>query len=529
MTYTRQTREYLDCVFSYPAQEGEGYQAHEPLYGFGGRRSHPGHAVRMARTARILRLLAREEFKDFLDVGAGEAYTADLVRQWFEVPVAACDLSLEGCRRGRELLGVPTFSCDAARLPLPDAAFDCVLCSETLEHLEFPFVALEELLRVTRKVLMLTTLECASGEGRRRLLLKLRDFAKPHLEINIWTPQDFRGLLGADIETHRQYRPHGAPPDTETDMTTVKRWLRSATDARALERHGVGIIVLWRRTAPASTAPASIAPASAGNAASTGTAFPTPATAADRDRRIAELNSDALWDCLLAPRPLGRRVTSEEEQWLEARLRCPICRNNLTKDCEKGFACEICHCIWPVSHEVANLMGARASSPATQGPKNSVGENARKSESEGVGEFARGGASQIAGDIARDAGGDARAPRLKTVAKLQRLFSPENVWTGKKALAGRAVRALADLASDIKTQRGLKPSLAAFVGTLREIARELHPRAEGMLVRARGDQFIYRIESGQRRRIVSDKVFYARGYNLDQVKIVDPIWLEHFP
>lgn len=39
---------------------------------------------------------------------------------------------------------------DAAHLPFPDAAFDCVLCLETLEHCEDPFAIIREARRVLR-------------------------------------------------------------------------------------------------------------------------------------------------------------------------------------------------------------------------------------------------------------------------------------------------------------------------------------------------------------------------------------------
>ena len=41
-------------------------------------------------------------------------------------------------------------------LDFPDKAFDVVICSEVLEHLEKPEMALKELQRVTKSVLLLT-------------------------------------------------------------------------------------------------------------------------------------------------------------------------------------------------------------------------------------------------------------------------------------------------------------------------------------------------------------------------------------
>jgi SAM-dependent methyltransferase len=53
----------------------------------------------------------------------------------------------------------PDYLCDAARIPVPDAQYDAVICAELLEHVPCPVEVLREAFRVLRPggVLLLTT------------------------------------------------------------------------------------------------------------------------------------------------------------------------------------------------------------------------------------------------------------------------------------------------------------------------------------------------------------------------------------
>jgi len=479
-TYTLRTRDWLDRAFALRTDGGE-WVSHQPIHGFGRGHSAPHQAPRIARTGRILALLARETFEDFLDVGAGEAYTADLVRELFGAKVAACDLSREACMRGRELFGVPTFAANAARLPLTDRSFDCVLCSEALEHLEDPFASLSELVRVTRRILMITTQECGHFEWQRRLMLKTRRLARPHAEINWWLPMDLRDLLGPSVELHRQNRPDGWPLDCEKDLDVVKRWLRHATDPEGLDREGVGVIAIWRRGEDAPTQEVSGAARASGQ-----TPPPPDEHPKARTLRTTGLDMDPLWDTLLQPRPTGRSLANADEAWLRERLRCPLCLGRLER-MAIGLECAPC---------------GRAWSPHKDLPDFTVAE---------VG---------------------MRQPDLldaRHVQRLRRIFQLDNVWTGKKAALGEALLGAVDLVRDLYIRRGLRRALELFFRRLGEAAREFDPRAEGWLVRARGDEKVYRIEKGRKRFITSPRVFFERGYTVEQIREVDAEWLERFP
>lgn len=320
---TARNRQYLDELFV----PGQGAGLFAPVFGYGASGQQVGHAEKIARTARILQLLAREGFDDFLDVGAAEGYTADWVRELFGVNVAACDLSAQACRNGRELLGVPTFACSADNLPLADRSFDCVLCSEVIEHLERPLHAIAELMRVTRRVLILTSHETLHFSLERWLKLKLRNPAEPHTELNWWLPSDFPALMGPGVEFHRQYRGENAV-DENADRPAVRAWLRRALAGPNLERESVGGIVILRR----------------------------PDAPAAPSGRPQGLDLDALWEPLLDSRVKGRLVSAEEDAWLLERLRAPHSRAPLTPTAE-GLACQATGRQYPVPGGVPDLFG----------------------------------------------------------------------------------------------------------------------------------------------------------------------------
>jgi len=196
--YTKRTREWLDERFREGIADGR-YRSYQPIYGFR-RGEFRGRHVRMyARTLGLLRLLNRIEFGSFLDVGGAEGYIAHLVRRLFDAEVVSVDLSAEACLRARQIFGVDAAACDGVALPFAAASFDIVLCSEVLEHVERPVHCVLELHRVSARGIILTFQDAVVTEGRRRLEMALIDYDQPHVDRNIFTPDDYRVLLGEDV------------------------------------------------------------------------------------------------------------------------------------------------------------------------------------------------------------------------------------------------------------------------------------------------------------------------------------------
>lgn len=84
-----------------------------------------------------------------LDVGAGDGYVADLIREnghWVKT-VDISPIRVDRCR-GQHL---PAVRADACDLPFEDGAYETVVLGELLEHLDNPGDALSEACRVARK------------------------------------------------------------------------------------------------------------------------------------------------------------------------------------------------------------------------------------------------------------------------------------------------------------------------------------------------------------------------------------------
>ncbi|MFC1644298.1 class I SAM-dependent methyltransferase [Candidatus Omnitrophota bacterium] len=132
------------------------YSSCQPIYGFHKVSRPAGDIQWYIITFHILKMLARLEFDSLLDVGAAEGFTAHLAKELFGVRVATCDFCEEGCKRAKEIFGMNSIAADSCELPFKDNEFDVVLCSESLEHVVNLPKAVDELIRVAKKAVVIT-------------------------------------------------------------------------------------------------------------------------------------------------------------------------------------------------------------------------------------------------------------------------------------------------------------------------------------------------------------------------------------
>lgn len=154
-SYTKRTQQWLDKRFRKTSSDGV-YIAHQPIYGFRKGYCDVGLFDRYILTYRIIKTLSQHQFSSILDVGAAEGYKASLVKRIFNVDVTATDLSTEACRRADDIYKIRAVAADIHNLPFKDNEFAIVLCSETIEHVTDWKVALEELLRVSTSMVIIT-------------------------------------------------------------------------------------------------------------------------------------------------------------------------------------------------------------------------------------------------------------------------------------------------------------------------------------------------------------------------------------
>jgi ubiquinone/menaquinone biosynthesis C-methylase UbiE len=153
-SYTGEEKALVEKRFS--DSTGGIYRAHQPIYGYMKGPCEWYFTGRYIPTLRIMKELARIRCESMLDVGGAEGYKSYIARSLYGLRVQTSDLSEEACERAEEIFGVKGKALDIHDLAFADGEFDVLTCSETLEHITEPKQAIEELLRVAKKAVIIT-------------------------------------------------------------------------------------------------------------------------------------------------------------------------------------------------------------------------------------------------------------------------------------------------------------------------------------------------------------------------------------
>lgn len=154
-SYTQETKLWLDRRYKHHDEYGI-YFAHQPIYGFLKGHCEPEIILRYIITFQIMNALSHLRFNSLLDVGGAEGYKAYIIKKLFDITTKSTDLSEEACKRAKEIFDIKSIPADIHNLPFKDEEFDVVLCSETLEHARETRKAIEELLRIARRAVVIT-------------------------------------------------------------------------------------------------------------------------------------------------------------------------------------------------------------------------------------------------------------------------------------------------------------------------------------------------------------------------------------
>lgn len=147
-------------------------------------------------------LIAEADPASMLDAGCGEGVVTEIIRRRHpHLDLTGVDLSSPAIAYARQEYGSRIrFEVGSVYdLSYEDSAFDTVLCSEVLEHLERPEEALRELRRVAREHVVLTVPLEPYFEVINRIGRWLGLSPDPG-HVQFWTHRDFRRLVRDHLE-----------------------------------------------------------------------------------------------------------------------------------------------------------------------------------------------------------------------------------------------------------------------------------------------------------------------------------------
>lgn len=106
----------------------------------------------------LLNLIASKKVDSVLDVGCGEGFTLNCLKEHgIGKRLEGIEHSIGAIELGKKAYpDIKIKQGDIYKLPYQDNSFDLVLCTEVLEHLDNPSKALKELIRVSNKYLVIS-------------------------------------------------------------------------------------------------------------------------------------------------------------------------------------------------------------------------------------------------------------------------------------------------------------------------------------------------------------------------------------
>lgn len=316
----------------------------------------------LQRKLKVFRWLDRLSFESFIDVGSGFDIFPKLVEERYGVAAYFSDfthtlnLPFGGMASGRLDRAV---TLNAARLPFDDGTFDVVLASEVLEHLVRPLETIAELVRVSRKYVIMTSLEALSTNWRERLRSHLNvDVTKEHVERNFFLLHELDAIFGPDwlhenllfdpgspVSAFASPRDHESVYGSLRDKASLRTALCKAIEVDDHRLGAMGVFLIKRKTQEP------VRPAS--RERESALAAWLIDRACDFEQFVVHLAVQARGGSAELP-DIARPVHAS----LLALLRCPDCRAGVVEE-GAGVRCVSCNEVYPGEYGVPTLYPRR--------------------------------------------------------------------------------------------------------------------------------------------------------------------------
>ncbi|MBI4092999.1 MAG: class I SAM-dependent methyltransferase [Candidatus Kerfeldbacteria bacterium] len=155
---------------------------------------------------RFIALLKTVQPRSILEVGCGEGYLLNVLRQEFtNVNARGLDVNDRALAEGKRLFPfLDLRPGDIYQIPETDRSWDVVIASEVLEHLDRPSEALRELGRVADRYVLLTVPNEPwfrlgnLGRGRH-----LKRFGNHPEHVNLWSKSSFASFVSKTLKPTR--------------------------------------------------------------------------------------------------------------------------------------------------------------------------------------------------------------------------------------------------------------------------------------------------------------------------------------
>jgi hypothetical protein len=210
-----------------------------------------------------------------------------------------------------------------------------VVCSEVIEHLSRPALAIGEAMRVARRYVIVSTAEFSPlGELERSLRVLTLDRDYPHAELNWFTPGDFTLLMGDHTVLSSQFRAIGHQlPTTERTREEVERVVLYLSDVTGIDVDQTGVIAIAAKTDPPPTA---------------------HRLDASGERRVLDRLLDGPQEGAS-----GRAAPETVDSELLSRLRCVQCGARVeARDAGESLTCVSCQAAYKLTTGVPEMLAA---------------------------------------------------------------------------------------------------------------------------------------------------------------------------
>ncbi len=151
---------------------------------------------------RILSQLDLDGEISILEVGCGEGFVLSILKEVFpQAKLLGVDISRQALDKAKQRVPQAVLElADASKLNYDDNSFDLVVCLEVLEHLPDPTVVAQEMLRVSKKYIIISVpWEPWFSLGNLLRGRWLKRWGRHPEHLNYWTKKDFLKWLAAAV------------------------------------------------------------------------------------------------------------------------------------------------------------------------------------------------------------------------------------------------------------------------------------------------------------------------------------------